>query len=83
MSKIKSTCNVLQGKQKFLLLMDEDVYKWPGFAVLTQDVFPQQTVPINVPGYSASLNTSTLSHTMDQYNKIVTPNSPNTAWYMK
>jgi hypothetical protein len=50
---------------------------------IAQDVSPQQTVPINVPGYSASLNTSTLSHTMDQYNKIVTPNSPNTAWYMK
>ena len=53
------------------------------YRTIAQDVFPQQTVPINVPGYSASLNTSTLSHTMDQYNKIVTPNSPNTAWYMK
>lgn len=51
------------------------------YRTIAQDVSPQQTVPIAIPGYSASVNT--LSHTMDQYNKIVTPNSPNTAWYMK
>ena len=53
------------------------VATWNQYSTVGQDVSSQQTVPL----YSDSL--STFSHTMDQYNTIVTPNSPNTAWYFK
>lgn len=53
------------------------VATWNQYSTVAQDVSSQQTVPL----YSDSL--STFSHTMDQYNTIVTPNNPNTAWYFK